>query len=128
MFSKDLELTIGQCYREARERRHEFMTVEHLLLALLENPSAAAVLRAEKELTLDALAVLLYRLAQREPLVLAIENLHWADPTTLELATLLTDAGRRERMSGEARRWVSRFRWEDCVDAWERVLLDEAGR
>ncbi len=46
MFSKDLELTIGQCYREARERRHEFMTVEHLLLALLENPSAAAVLRA----------------------------------------------------------------------------------
>ena len=46
MFSKDLELTIGQCYKEARERRHEFMTVEHLLLALLENPSAAAVLRA----------------------------------------------------------------------------------
>src|SRR5687767_10640111 len=46
MFSKDLELTIGQCYKEARERRHEFMTVEHLLLALLENPSASAVLRA----------------------------------------------------------------------------------
>ncbi len=46
MFSKDLELTIGQCYKEARERRHEFMTVEHLLLALLDNPSAAAVLRA----------------------------------------------------------------------------------
>ena len=46
MFSKDLELTIGQCYKEAREQRHEFMTVEHLLLALLENPSAAAVLRS----------------------------------------------------------------------------------
>src|ERR1700752_40558 len=46
MFSKDLELTIGQCYKEAREQRHEFMTVEYLLLALLENPSAAAVLRA----------------------------------------------------------------------------------
>src|SRR5215831_4836807 len=46
MFSKDLELTIGQCYKDAREQRHEFMTVEHLLLALLENPSAAAVLRA----------------------------------------------------------------------------------
>ncbi|HEX3896692.1 MAG TPA: ATP-dependent Clp protease ATP-binding subunit ClpA [Rudaea sp.] len=46
MFSKDLELTIGQCYKEAREQRHEFMTVEHLLLALLENPSAAAVLKA----------------------------------------------------------------------------------
>ncbi|MEP6938698.1 MAG: AAA family ATPase, partial [Rudaea sp.] len=46
MFSKDLELTIGQCYKEAREARHEFMTVEHLLLALVDNPSAAAVLRA----------------------------------------------------------------------------------
>jgi ATP-dependent Clp protease ATP-binding subunit ClpA len=46
MFSKDLELTIGQCYKEAREQRHEFMTVEHLLLALLENPSATTVLRA----------------------------------------------------------------------------------
>jgi ATP-dependent Clp protease ATP-binding subunit ClpA len=46
MFSKDLEITIGQCYKEAREQRHEFMTVEHLLLALLENGAATAVLRA----------------------------------------------------------------------------------
>jgi len=46
MFSKDLEFTIGQCYKQARESRHEFMTVEHLLLALLDNASAAAVLRA----------------------------------------------------------------------------------
>ncbi|WP_395681087.1 ATP-dependent Clp protease ATP-binding subunit ClpA [Dokdonella sp.] len=46
MFSKDLEVTIGQCYKEAREQRHEFMTVEHLLLALLDNASAIAVLRA----------------------------------------------------------------------------------
>ncbi|TAN08067.1 MAG: ATP-dependent Clp protease ATP-binding subunit ClpA [Rhodanobacteraceae bacterium] len=45
MFSKDLEYTIGQCYKAAREQRHEFMTVEHLLLALLDNPMAAAVLR-----------------------------------------------------------------------------------
>ncbi|MBP8804516.1 MAG: ATP-dependent Clp protease ATP-binding subunit ClpA, partial [Pseudoxanthomonas sp.] len=46
MFSKDLEQTIGQCYKRAREARHEFMTVEHLLLALLDNPSAQGVLRA----------------------------------------------------------------------------------
>jgi ATP-dependent Clp protease ATP-binding subunit ClpA len=46
MFSKDLEITIGQCYKQAREQRHEFMTVEHLLLALLDNPSATGVLRA----------------------------------------------------------------------------------
>jgi len=46
MFSKDLEQTIGQCYKRAREARHEFMTVEHLLLSLLDNPSAEAVLKA----------------------------------------------------------------------------------
>ncbi|WP_133478744.1 ATP-dependent Clp protease ATP-binding subunit ClpA [Cognatilysobacter segetis] len=46
MFSKDLEYSIGQCYKRAREARHEFMTVEHLLLALLDNPSAEGVLRA----------------------------------------------------------------------------------
>ena len=46
MFSKDLEYSIGQCYKRAREARHEFMTVEHLLLALIDNPSAEAVLKA----------------------------------------------------------------------------------
>ena len=46
MFSKDLEHSIGQCYKRAREARHEFMTVEHLLLALLDNVSAQAVLKA----------------------------------------------------------------------------------
>ena len=44
MFSKDLEHTISQSYKKARERRHEFMTVEHLFLALLDNPSAVNVL------------------------------------------------------------------------------------
>ncbi|GAB3318897.1 ATP-dependent Clp protease ATP-binding subunit ClpA [Luteimonas notoginsengisoli] len=46
MFSKDLEYTIGQCYKRAREARDEYMTVEHLLLALLDNPSAEGVLKA----------------------------------------------------------------------------------
>ena len=46
MFSKDLEYSIGQCYKRAREARHEYMTVEHLLLALLDNPSAEQVLKA----------------------------------------------------------------------------------
>ncbi|MDW2981824.1 MAG: ATP-dependent Clp protease ATP-binding subunit ClpA [Rhodanobacter sp.] len=46
MFSKDLEVTIGHCYKRAREQRHEFMTVEHLLLALTENQSALGALRA----------------------------------------------------------------------------------
>ena len=46
MFSKDLELSISQAYHTARSKRHEFLTVEHLLLALLDNPSAREVLDA----------------------------------------------------------------------------------
>jgi ATP-dependent Clp protease ATP-binding subunit ClpA len=46
MLSKDLELTLNAAFRNAREKRHEFMTVEHLLLALLDNESAANVLNA----------------------------------------------------------------------------------
>ena len=46
MLSKELEFSINLAFREARERRHEFMTVEHLLLTLLDNPAAVEVLRA----------------------------------------------------------------------------------
>ncbi len=46
MLSKELEFTLNLAFKEAREKRHEFMTVEHLLLALLDNPAAAEVLRA----------------------------------------------------------------------------------
>ncbi|MCG8429036.1 MAG: AAA family ATPase, partial [Chromatiales bacterium] len=46
MLSKELEFTLSQAFKQARDRQHEFMTVEHLLLALLDNPSAASVLRA----------------------------------------------------------------------------------
>ncbi|WP_281646319.1 ATP-dependent Clp protease ATP-binding subunit ClpA [Parendozoicomonas sp. Alg238-R29] len=46
MLNKDLEQTLNSAFREARDKRHEFMTVEHLLLALLDNASAADVLEA----------------------------------------------------------------------------------
>ena len=46
MLSKDLELTLNQAFKGARNKRHEFMTVEHLLLALLDNDIAANVLTA----------------------------------------------------------------------------------
>lgn len=46
MLSKDLEITLNLAFKGARSKRHEFMTVEHLLLALLDNESAATVLRA----------------------------------------------------------------------------------
>ncbi|MFP5345041.1 MAG: Clp protease N-terminal domain-containing protein, partial [Gammaproteobacteria bacterium] len=46
MLSKELEFTLNTAFREARAKMHEFMTVEHLVLALLDNAAAAAVLRA----------------------------------------------------------------------------------
>ncbi|MGI9281288.1 MAG: ATP-dependent Clp protease ATP-binding subunit ClpA [Endozoicomonas sp.] len=46
MLNKDLELTLNSAFRDARSKRHEFMTVEHLLLALLDNESASRVLVA----------------------------------------------------------------------------------
>ncbi len=46
MLNKDLELTLNVAFREASGKHHEFMTVEHLLLALLDNSAAASVLRA----------------------------------------------------------------------------------
>ncbi len=46
MLSKDLELNLNAAFKGARARRHEFMTVEHLLLALLDNDAAGKVLRA----------------------------------------------------------------------------------
>jgi ATP-dependent Clp protease ATP-binding subunit ClpA len=46
MFSKELELSISQAYQEARESRHEYLTVEHMLLALLDNASALSILSA----------------------------------------------------------------------------------
>ena len=45
MLSKELEFTLNIAFREAREKRHEFMTVEHLLLALLDNNVALDVLK-----------------------------------------------------------------------------------
>jgi len=46
MLSKDLEATLSEAFRSARKKRHEFMTVEHLLLSLLDNEVAASVLVA----------------------------------------------------------------------------------
>jgi len=46
MLSGELEFCLNEAFRSARDKRHEFMTVEHLLYALLGNPSAVEVLRA----------------------------------------------------------------------------------
>ena len=46
MIAQELEVSLHMAFVEARQNRHEFITVEHLMLALLDNPSAAEVLRA----------------------------------------------------------------------------------
>jgi ATP-dependent Clp protease ATP-binding subunit ClpA len=46
MIAQELEVSLHMAFVEARQSRHEFITVEHLLLALVDNPSAAEVLRA----------------------------------------------------------------------------------
>jgi len=46
MIAQELEVSLHMAFMDARQKRHEFITVEHLLLALLDNPSAAQVLRA----------------------------------------------------------------------------------
>ena len=46
MLSSELEFCLNEAFQRARDRRHEFMTVEHLLLALLDNNDAIRVLKA----------------------------------------------------------------------------------
>ncbi|HQU61977.1 MAG TPA: Clp protease N-terminal domain-containing protein, partial [Nitrosomonas sp.] len=46
MIAPDLEVSLHMAFVESRQKRHEFITVEHLLLAMLDNASAAEVLNA----------------------------------------------------------------------------------
>lgn len=46
MIAQELEVTLHMAFMDARQKRHKFITVEHLLLAMLDNASAAQVLRA----------------------------------------------------------------------------------
>ncbi|MGL4475857.1 MAG: ATP-dependent Clp protease ATP-binding subunit ClpA [Shewanella sp.] len=46
MLNKDLEVTLNLAFQQARDARHEYMTVEHLLLALIDNPAAQEALVA----------------------------------------------------------------------------------
>ncbi len=45
MLNRELEYTLNMAFNDARGKRHEYITIEHLLLSLLDNPSAASVLR-----------------------------------------------------------------------------------
>ncbi len=81
MLSKELELTLNIAFKSAKEKRHEFMTVEHLLLALLDNPAAIGVLRAcggNIENIRDELTVFI---DETTPLIPATDNTRETQPT-----------------------------------------------
>ncbi len=81
MLSKDLEVTLNLAFREARSKRHEYMTVEHLLLALLDNDSAARVLKACGS-NLDALrSELTHFVDETTPLIPASDTERETQPT-----------------------------------------------
>ena len=46
MLSKELEVTLNKAFKNAQEKRHEFITVEHLLLELLDNSASEVIMRA----------------------------------------------------------------------------------
>jgi ATP-dependent Clp protease ATP-binding subunit ClpA len=46
MISQELEVSLHMAFMDARQKRHELITVEHLLVAMLDNPSAQEVLKA----------------------------------------------------------------------------------
>jgi ATP-dependent Clp protease ATP-binding subunit ClpA len=67
MIAQELEVSLHMAFVEARQKRHEFITVEHLLLALLDNPSAAGVLRACAVNTNDLRQELLHFINEHTP-------------------------------------------------------------
>ncbi len=80
MLSKELEFSLNRAFNDARRKRHEFMTVEHLLLALLDNPLAAEVLRACGA-DLDALRDDLERFLDETSPMLGINDSRETQPT-----------------------------------------------
>ncbi|XOV78385.1 MAG: ATP-dependent Clp protease ATP-binding subunit ClpA [Aestuariibacter sp.] len=74
MLNKDLERTLNEAFIFARENRHEFMTVEHLLLALLDNPSARDALKACGANIDNIRAELIQFVKETTPLILEEED------------------------------------------------------
>jgi len=80
MLSKELEFTLNLAFKEAQEKKHEFITVEHLLLALLDNPAAADVLRACGA-NMDELRNELTQFIDSNTPELAVEDIRDVQPT-----------------------------------------------
>jgi ATP-dependent Clp protease ATP-binding subunit ClpA len=104
MLSKELEFSINLAFKEARSKRHEFLTVEHLLLALLDNPSAAEVLRACAA-DIDRLKGELASFLSENTPLLATEDARETQPTlgfqrVLQRAVLHVQSSGRKEVTG----------------------------
>jgi len=73
MIAQELEVSLHMAFMEARQKRHEFITVEHLLLALLDNPSASEVLKACAA-EIDDLRKLLFEFVTEHTPILGAED------------------------------------------------------
>ncbi|MCS5567056.1 MAG: ATP-dependent Clp protease ATP-binding subunit ClpA [Pseudomonadales bacterium] len=101
MLSKDLEVTLNQAFKDARAKRHEFMTVEHLLFALLDNAKAIEVL-TNVAADLDALRSDLGEFIETTtPLIPAGESHRETEPT-LGFTRVLQRALFHVQSSGQA--------------------------
>ncbi len=74
MISQELEVSLHMAFVEARQQRHEFITVEHLLLALLDNPSASEILKACAANVDDLRKVLTQFIADNTPIIQGPED------------------------------------------------------
>ncbi|MDL4913366.1 MAG: ATP-dependent Clp protease ATP-binding subunit ClpA [Enterobacterales bacterium endosymbiont of Blomia tropicalis] len=105
MLNQELELSLNMAFARAREHRHEFMTVEHLLLALLSNPSAREALEA---CTVDIMALrqeLEAFIEQTTPVLPASEEERDTQPTlsfqrVLQRAVFHVQSSGRSEVSG----------------------------
>ena len=74
MIAQELEVSLHMAFVDARQKRHEFITVEHLLLALLDNPTAAEVMRAVGANVEDLRKNLIQFIAEHTPTVAGTED------------------------------------------------------
>ena len=102
MIAQELEVSLHMAFVEARQKQHEFITVEHLLLAMLDNPSAAEVLKA-CGVDLDELrGVLTDFISEHTPTVSgedANQSRHssWPNTTTWSRSGTLSSSSRKKR-------------------------------
>ena len=105
MLNKELEFTLNLAFKDAKERRHEFMTVEYLLLALLDNPSTGNVLQACEANIEELRRDLEEFINETTPIIPADDNTRETQPTlgfqrVLQRAVFHVQSAGRTEVSG----------------------------